>query len=97
MRFKTSEYNDIQEIIAKAKLAPEDFTNVKKRGRLNIQYKDGSVFIFFRRTQMLLDADKHWDRQSQYEVGPAKKLIAEGVDWGKVKRLFSKWLKGLPG
>jgi len=95
MRFKASEFKDIQSLIVKAKLDPMDFTNVKKRGRLHIQYKDGQTFIFFRRTQMLLDEDKKWVRQSSYEVGPAKKLIGEGLDWEGVKKLFGKWVKKL--
>ena len=93
MRFKATEYKDIQAIITKAKLDPLAFTNVKKRGRVHIQYQSGPIFIFFRRTAMVLNEQKQWTRESHYEVGAAKALLGKDLDWPAVLKLFRKWIK----
>jgi len=95
LKFLQSEYKSIVQIIVQSGHDESSFSFVKKRGKVNINYRSSdATFYFFRKTETVLDEAKNWVRQTSYKYGIGKNEISCD-DWNELLRAFEKWLKDI--
>jgi predicted nucleotide-binding protein (sugar kinase/HSP70/actin superfamily) len=95
VKFLVTEYKTMQKAMEAEGFDPALFSNVKKKGRLNIHYKGGvATFTFFRKKETKLDDNMKWIETKTYtlDFSGQQKVV---YDWEAVLVEFSGWLKTL--
>ncbi len=96
MRFLQSEYKPIIEVIKKNGFEEQEFSFVKKRGRLNIIHTENSqTFFFHRKTETVLNESRQWEKQSSFQFGSEKEELWSDT-FDTVLAALSQWLAKLP-
>lgn len=93
MKFLPSEHKDIKAAIEQSGLSPLSFSFVKRHGRLMVQLTGNTApFIFFRKEDVYLDAQKQWQKRVTYYTGKGaeQKMMNS---WAGVMAAFTDWLK----
>ncbi len=92
MKFRQSEYQSFKRIIESCPISYEEFFFVKKRGRLNVKYKD-HVFAFHRRTSVDI-VDGNFKETEYYDTW-LEKDEKRLNNWEEVEARFFGWIKSL--
>ena len=95
MRFLAAEYRPIQNAITQSGRTLDEFSFVKKRGKLHVFHPGAKEpFVFFRKTTTQLNDQKQWEKRVTYL------LYGGGVSipldrWEAVLEVFQTWLDQL--
>lgn len=96
MRFLQSEYKSIVATLLANSHSEDEFSFTKKRGKLWITHlASNNQFFFFRNTTTILNADRQWEKKSEYKFGEKKEEF-DAEDFDTVLSVFKNWLKKLP-
>lgn len=92
VKFLPFEQEGIQEAIRASQHAQSDISFVKRKGRMRIQRAGCPDFVYFRRHETQLNAEKRWVEIEYFlleSVEPTVKLNS----WDELMQYFSKWLE----
>lgn len=92
MKFLPFEQKGIQKAIVASPHAAGDISFVKRKGRMRIQRPGCADFVYFRRHETQLNAEKRWVELEYFlleSVEPTVKLNT----WEEVMEHFKKWLE----
>ena len=94
MKFLTTEYKAVRSLIEASRLKYEDFTFVKKRGKLHMLYKGEVQLAFYRKTETRLNEQRQWERLTTFTVYRGKD--AETFkSWNDVLKAFEEAIRKL--
>jgi len=94
MRFLQAEYKAIVAVIESTALNTDDFQFVKKKGRVNVKYKEETeAFQFHRATNSQLDASSKLTKSYSYSISLTGQPEIEVGEWVVVLEAFRNWLK----
>ncbi len=94
MKFLKTEYDSIKSKIDASQYEYADFTFVKRKGRLYVQYKKlEPTFSFFRKKETRLEGNKFIERKLFDLYTDQPKGTVES--WEEVLMCFEQWLANL--
>ncbi len=95
MKLLKNQYDDITKILAREGYTIDDYSLIKKKGRIRIHIqRETAFFSFFRRKKVSLTDHQEWLKSEHYEVNTMGKMsIAE--DWQAVMQAFQSWVATL--
>lgn len=94
MKFLESERKDVLKAIEESGLAIEQFTFIKRKGRMHIQHPQQEDFVYFRRKAASLVNGNQFERSSTYELQMSGQTIPMD-NWQDVVQVFRAWLTKL--
>jgi len=92
MKFLQFEYKSLVSSIEELGFQESDFSFVKKRGKLNVNHiSSDATFYFFRKTEMVLNTQRQWEKKLEYKFGAGEEDIFS-EEWDAVLNYFKNWL-----
>jgi len=95
MKFLVKEHTAFKTAIEEKGLRIDDFSFVKKRGKLHVNYKkESNPFVFYRKKETQLNDNLQWSEQISYFIFLPQKAGPLN-NWDEVVKAFQGWLKSL--
>jgi len=91
MKFLEFERRDMLAAIEHNGFKIEDFSFLKRKGRMHIQYPHQDDFVYFRRKRASLVNGNQFERGSSYELQMEGQTIPMD-SWKDVCQVFESWL-----
>lgn len=91
MKFLMSEQKTLVAALESAGLTNDDYSFVKRKGRVHVQIEGKEDFTFFRRKLANL-ANNQFEKSHSYEVAMHGHVIPVN-SWEEVLEVFRAWLK----
>lgn len=94
MRFQITEYKEIKAAIESSPLDYGDFSFVKKRGWVNIHYREEALFRFHRKRITELDESLQWKFTDEYTIEIDKRKVQESSRQEMMSH-FNTWIMSI--
>lgn len=95
MKFLESERKDVLKVIEESGLKPEEFSFLKRKGRMHIQYPGQTDFVYFRRKSAYIVDGNRFERGNSYELEMAGQTLPM-ERWEDVREVFASWVSRIP-